>query len=55
LPVIITTAFGGPEAQAMALQHGASAYLDKPFPMARLVAALHRITSTSGGANADPA
>jgi DNA-binding response OmpR family regulator len=49
LPVIITTAFGGPQAQAAAMQHGANAYLEKPFSLGRLTAVIDRVT----GANAD--
>jgi two-component system response regulator FlrC len=48
LPVIITTAFGGPGAQAAAIQDGATAYLEKPFSLRRLTTVMDRVTRTSG-------
>lgn len=42
LPVIVMTAFGGPDTAALAQRFGATAYLDKPFRMADLVTTLER-------------
>jgi DNA-binding NtrC family response regulator len=46
LPVIIITAFGGPDAEAQAIQLGAFAFLEKPVAAAELIdvvkRALHR-------------
>ena len=42
LPVIIITAFGGPEVEAQALQLGAFAFLEKPVAAAELVDVVKR-------------
>ncbi len=42
LPVMVTTAFGGPETGDVARRRGATCYLDKPFPLAELVTQLRR-------------
>ena len=42
LPVIIITAFGGPEVEAQALQLGAFAFLEKPVSAAELVDVVKR-------------
>ena len=43
LPVLIMTAFGGPGVGDTAHRLGASAYLEKPFRMATLVAEIRRV------------
>jgi two-component system response regulator AtoC len=43
LPVIVTTAFGGPEAGDVARRRGAASYLEKPFRMADLTTELRRL------------
>jgi DNA-binding response OmpR family regulator len=48
LPVIITTAFGGPGAHAAAIHDGATAYLEKPFSLRRLTTVVDRVTGSSG-------
>src|SRR5581483_580318 len=45
LPVIIITAFGGPEVEAQALQLGAFAFLEKPVAAAELVDVVKRAVS----------
>lgn len=45
LPVIVMTAFGSPETVDRAQRYGASGYLDKPFRMTDLTAALERAVS----------
>jgi DNA-binding NtrC family response regulator len=45
LPVIVTTAFGGPQTGEMARRRGATSYLDKPFRLADLVTQIHRATA----------
>ena len=42
LPVIIITAFGGPQVEAQALQLGAFAFLEKPVAAAELVDVVKR-------------
>src|SRR6266513_5948252 len=42
LPVIIITAFGGPDVQAQALRLGAFAFLEKPVSAAELVDVVRR-------------
>ena len=42
LPVIIITAFGGPDAEAQALQLGAFAFLEKPVAAAELIDVVKR-------------
>jgi DNA-binding NtrC family response regulator len=48
LPVIVMTAFGGPETAELAHRCGATAYLDKPFRLADLSAHIDRLAE--GGA-----
>jgi CheY-like chemotaxis protein len=43
LPVIVITAFGEPEAHAVARELGAIASFDKPLPLATLVTLLHQV------------
>jgi DNA-binding response OmpR family regulator len=43
VPVVIITAFGGVQAREAAVQLGAAGYLDKPFPVAHLLAMLHAL------------
>lgn len=47
LPVIIITAFGGPQVEAQALQLGAFAFLEKPVAAAELVDVVKRAIETS--------
>jgi len=47
LPVIIITAFGGPQVEAQALQLGAFAFLEKPVAAAELVDVVRRAIETS--------
>jgi DNA-binding NtrC family response regulator len=42
LPVIIITAFGGPDAEAQAIQLGAFAFLEKPVAAAELIDVVNR-------------
>jgi DNA-binding response OmpR family regulator len=44
LPVIVVTAFGGPAVAEEALARGASRYLEKPFRLRELAAALRMLT-----------
>jgi DNA-binding NtrC family response regulator len=50
LPVIIITAFGGPNVEAQALHLGAFAFLEKPVAAAQLIAVVKRAL----GASANP-
>jgi DNA-binding response OmpR family regulator len=50
LPVIVTTAFGGAQAEAGAMQDGANAYIEKPFSLGKLTALLARVTAANGDA-----
>jgi DNA-binding NtrC family response regulator len=50
LPVIIITAFGGPDVEAQALHLGAFAFLEKPVAAAQLIAVVKRAL----GASANP-
>jgi DNA-binding NtrC family response regulator len=43
IPVVLITAFGGPDVEAEALRRGAS-YLEKPFRMSAVVQAIERLT-----------
>jgi DNA-binding NtrC family response regulator len=43
LPVIVMTAFGGPDTADLARRCGATAYLDKPFRLTDLMTHLDRI------------
>jgi DNA-binding response OmpR family regulator len=43
VPVILVTAFGGPQLRAAALRLGATAYLDKPFRMSALLALVQQV------------
>jgi len=47
LPVIIITAFGGPQVEAQALQLGAFAFLEKPVAAAELVDVVKRAIEAS--------
>ena len=47
LPVIIITAFGGPEVEAQALQLGAFAFLEKPVAAAEFVDVVKRAINAS--------
>ena len=47
LPVIIITAFGGPQVEAQALQLGAFAFLEKPVAAAELVEVVKRAIEAS--------
>jgi DNA-binding NtrC family response regulator len=42
LPVIIITAFGGPDAEAQAIRSGAFAFLEKPVAAAELIDVVKR-------------
>jgi DNA-binding NtrC family response regulator len=44
LPVIVMTAFGGPDLADRILRGGATAFLDKPFRMSELMTVLERAT-----------
>jgi two-component system response regulator AtoC len=44
LPVIVTTAFGGPDTEDLARQRGATGYLEKPFRIGELMAEVRRAT-----------
>jgi DNA-binding NtrC family response regulator len=47
LPVIIITAFGGPDAEAQAIQLGAFAFLEKPVAAAELIDVVKRALAPS--------
>lgn len=47
LPVIIITAFGGPDIQAQALQLGAFAFLEKPVAAPQLIDVVRRALARS--------
>lgn len=47
LPVIIITAFGGPDVEAQALRLGAFAFLEKPVAAAQLMEVVQRALSQS--------
>jgi DNA-binding NtrC family response regulator len=44
IPVILVTAFGGPDVEAEALRRGAASYLEKPFRMSAVLRAIERVT-----------
>jgi len=44
VPVILITAFGGPDVEAEALSRGAACYLEKPFRMSKVLEAVERLT-----------
>jgi len=46
LPVIIITAFGGPDAEAQAIRLGAFAFLEKPVAAAELIDVVKRAVAT---------
>jgi DNA-binding NtrC family response regulator len=46
VPVIIITAFGGPEARSECMQAGAAAFLEKPLDTPQLLAAIERVFSS---------
>ena len=47
LPVIIITAFGGPDVESQALRLGAFAFLEKPIAAAQLIEAVKRALASS--------
>ncbi len=47
LPVIIITAFGGPDVEAQALRLGAFAFLEKPVAAAQLIEVVQRALAPS--------
>jgi FixJ family two-component response regulator len=49
LPVIVTTAFGGPAVAHNARRLGAVTYLEKPFRIAVLLEAIRRAAARDGG------
>jgi len=51
LPVIVMTAFGGKYTADLALQLGATGYLDKPFRMEQLTAELRRVVGRPAPGN----
>jgi DNA-binding NtrC family response regulator len=53
IPVILITAFGGPEVRAEALRRGAAHYIEKPFRVGALLAAVR--AAVEGGAEPPPA
>lgn len=54
MPVIVITAFGGPVVAEEAFARGACRYLEKPFRISDLVAALRTLTAPFGGDDPDP-
>jgi DNA-binding response OmpR family regulator len=48
VPVILVTAFGGAEVAAEAVSRGARRYLEKPFRLAHLLAAIRALTAPFG-------
>ena len=46
VPVILITAFGGPDVEAEALSRGAACYLEKPFRMSKVLEAVEHLTRT---------
>lgn len=61
LPVVVLTAFGGPDVKAECFRQGAAAFLEKPLNTAELLAAMEKVFSaqkntsrwTEGGAGPD--
>ena len=53
IPVILITAFGGPEVRDEALRRGAAHYIEKPFRVGALLAAVR--AAVEGGAEPPPA
>jgi DNA-binding NtrC family response regulator len=49
LPVIIITAFGGPDVEAQALRYGAFAFLEKPVAAAELIEVVQRALASPIG------
>ncbi|HUI05997.1 MAG TPA: response regulator [Verrucomicrobiae bacterium] len=47
VPVIVITAYGGPEAEAEAHESGAAGYLEKPVDSPKLLEAIRRALSNS--------
>ena len=54
LPIIVLTAFGGPDVKAECLRQGAAAFLEKPLNTAELLEVIEKIFATPP-ANLDPA
>jgi DNA-binding response OmpR family regulator len=50
VPVIVITAFGGPDVRAEALRRGATHYIEKPFRVATLLDAVRSIVDAAAGA-----
>jgi DNA-binding response OmpR family regulator len=50
MPVVLVTAFGGPELQVEALRLGAAYYMDKPFRVSRLLDVLRAVVSRCSSA-----
>lgn len=48
IPVILITAFGGPRVAEEAFRRGATRYLEKPFRVTDLLAAIRTVTSDQG-------
>jgi FixJ family two-component response regulator len=46
LPIMVLTAFGGPEVEAECIRQGAVAFLEKPLDTSRLLQVLVKIFST---------
>jgi DNA-binding response OmpR family regulator len=46
LPIIVVTAFGGPQAAREVFERGGSRYLEKPFRISDLVAVLRTVTDS---------
>ena len=47
LPVILITAFGGPDVERRALALGATRYLEKPFPLRHLIESVRQASRVS--------
>lgn len=47
MPVVLVTAFGGPELESEALRLGAACYIDKPFRIGHLVRVLRSLVHTA--------
>jgi two-component system phosphate regulon response regulator OmpR len=54
VPVILITAFGGPDVEADALRRGAASYLEKPFRMGKVVQAVRRLTRAGRDEDSSP-
>src|SRR5689334_12798811 len=54
IPVILITAFGGPEVRAEALRRGAAHYIEKPFRVGALLAAVRSVVDRARDATPPP-